>query len=117
MSLIYLCPVCESQPIYDSDGIPLSGESVICECCSKYVCVSCVYTAEDRQTMYECKSFPKYIYEAFLDLDEVCMNCITNNEKDYIDSEDKKENLPLHINTTWLSIENLNYFLKKLKKQ
>ena len=111
----YCCPVCKTIPIYDSQGTLLSGESQICECCSKRICVLCGYTDDDRHTMFEGGFMPEYIYSTFISDDFICHNCIVNAEKDYIDSIPKIE-IPLHVNDIWYEDENKDYFNQKLQK-
>jgi len=110
----YLCPVCLTQPIYDYEGNPLSGESLQCESCQKFVCGPCGYTDEDRRTMFDSGALPEYLYDTYLTYDFVCHTCIINAEKDLID-EIPKENLPCHINDIWYEDENKEYFNKKLQ--
>ena len=110
----YCCPVCKSNPIYDSEGTPLYGESQKCECCGNSVCGTCGYTDDDRHNMYENGSMPEYIYSTFLAEDFICHTCIVNSEKDYIDNI-PQEDLPLHINEVWYEDENQDYFNQKLK--
>lgn len=110
----YCCPVCKIQPIYDSEGKPLAGESIKCECCNIYVCGTCGYTDEDRYTMHENGHMPEYLYSTFLTDDFICCTCMTNAEKDYID-EVPLEYLPLYVNHEWFDEKNEEYFKKKFQ--
>jgi len=111
----YLCPVCKTQPTYDSEGVPLSGGSQKCECCGKRACHTCGYTDEDRHTMHEGGYMSEYIYSTFIADDFICDTCVINAEKDYIDNI-PKEDLPCHINDEWYQDENKDYFNQKLRK-